>query len=109
MTMAAGTGALTDTEYFGRNVAEIALIRNETADKLGKIGFTLTDSKTNFIFAKHEKIDGKELYLALKEKGILVRHFDSPRISAYNRITIGNREQMDAFVAAVTEIIDEKK
>ena len=109
MTMAAGTGALTDTEYFGRNVAEIALIRNETADKLRKIGFTLTDSKTNFIFAKHEKIDGKELYLALKEKGILVRHFDSPRISAYNRITIGNREQMDAFVAAVTEIIDEKK
>ena len=61
---------------------------------LEKLGFTLTQSKTNFVFAKSDKIGGKELYLKLKEKGILVRHFDSKRISDYIRVTIGSLSQM---------------
>lgn len=109
MTLAAGTGALTDVDYFRTNVEKTVLIREKTSDKLRKMGFMLTNSKTNFIFAKTDKIGGKELYLALKEKGILVRHFDSPRICEYNRITVGSEEQMDAFVTAVSEIIGEDK
>ena len=61
----------------------------------------------NFIFAKHEKISGEELYLKLKERGILVRYFDKERIKDYNRITVGNFEQMNMLIKALKEILEE--
>jgi histidinol-phosphate aminotransferase len=61
----------------------------------------------NFIFAKHEKIDGGVLYAKLKDKGILVRHFEQPRIKDYNRITVGTREEIDALLRATQEILEE--
>ena len=70
--------------------------------------FTVTVSAANFLFAKSGKVGGKELYLKLKEKGILIRHFDKERISDYNRITVGSREEMEAFLKAVREITEEK-
>ena len=73
------------------------------------LGFEVLDSKANFLFAKNNKIGGEELYLKLKEKGILVRHFTKDKICEYNRITIGTKEQMEAFVKAVKEIIGEKE
>ncbi len=109
MTMAAGVGAITDTEYFERCRAEIIRVRGKTAEQLEKMGFTLTDSMTNFLFAKHEKVGGMELYLALKEKGVLIRHFETERLRDYNRITVGSDDQMDAFLAAVKEVLEEKK
>ena len=62
-------------------------------------------SKANFLFAKTDKIDGKELYLKLKEKGVLVRYFAKERIRNFNRITIGSQKDMEAFIAAVEEIL----
>ena len=79
---------------------------SQTKKELEKRGFVLTDSKANFLFAKCEKIDGEELYLKLKEKHILVRHFTTDKISQYNRITIGSKEQMKALVKALTEILE---
>ena len=67
----------------------------------------MTNSYANFLFAKSDKIDGKELYLKLKENGVLVRHFDSPRISEYIRITIGSEEQMQKFIEKVSKILEE--
>ena len=55
-----------------------------------------------------EKIGGKELYLRLKERGVLIRHFDKPEIAAWSRITIGTREQMDVFLKNVREILEEQ-
>ena len=60
----------------------------------------------NFVFAKTDKMDGQELYLALKKRGILVRHFTNPRICQFNRITIGTPEQMQALIAAIQEILE---
>ena len=51
------------------------------------------------------KIGGKELYLKLREKGILVRHFDAPRISEYNRITVGTDAEAEALLLACREIL----
>ena len=107
MTMAAGVGALEAEGYFRVNCQKIMETREWTTKKLTALGFEVIPSMTNFVFARYPGIPGKDLYLALREKGILVRYFDKPRLRDYNRITIGSREQMKAFVKALTEILEE--
>ena len=109
MTMAAGIGALCDEEYFEKNCLKIAENREQTVRELQKLGFWVTDSKANFIFAKSDKIGGKDLYLSLKEKGVLIRHFETPLLKDYNRITVGSKEQMEGFIKTVWEILEEKQ
>ena len=109
MTMMAGYRALCDNEYYMNNCAVIKENREYTGSALTSMGFSVLDSSANFLFAKSDRIDGGELYLALKERGILIRHFTSERIKDYNRITIGTRQEMDAFLDAVKSIIKEKE
>lgn len=108
MTMASGVGALEDDEYMKANCREIVRVREWTAQTLRELGFTMTDSKANFLFAKHEKLSGGELYRRLKEKGVLVRHFTAPVIADYNRITVGSMEQMQTLVQKLGEILEEE-
>ena len=107
MTMAAGIGVMEDEEYTRANCQTIMENREYTAAELAKMGYTLPDSRTNFVFARHPGMDGGEIYRALKERGILVRHFDSARIADYNRITIGTREQMDTLIETLRTILEE--
>lgn len=107
MTMAAGIGMLEDEAQTKENCRIIAENRAYASEELKKLGFVMTDSKTNFIFAKHPAIDGGALYQKLREKGILVRHFTTPRIADYNRITVGTREQMQALIDACRAILEE--
>ncbi|MBQ9994543.1 MAG: histidinol-phosphate transaminase [Clostridia bacterium] len=104
MTGAAGIGSLEDEQYTRRNCEIIVQNRQYASEKMRALGFEMTDSAANFIFARHPEIDGGEIYRALRERGILVRHFGKERISQYNRITVGTREQMDALLAALCEI-----
>ncbi len=108
MTMAAGVGVLEDEEYTRKNCDEIIRVREFTKSELSALGFEMTASTANFVFAKHPLIEGRELYLALKDRGILVRHFDKERICQYNRITVGTQEQMQALINAIKEIMEEK-
>lgn len=105
MTQAAGLGTLEDESIVLENCKKICAAREYTESELSRLGFTLTKSSANFVFARHEKIGGKELYLRLKENGILVRHFDAERISEYNRITVGTIEQMEHFIKTTEKII----
>ena len=107
LTLGIGKGAILDKEYFKENCKKIIRDREFTKNELFKLGFTLTNSSANFLFAKTDKIGGKELYLKLKEKGVLVRHFDVDRIKDYIRITIGSAEQMQKFVSTVKDILEE--
>ncbi len=109
MTMAAGEAALRSADYYMDNCQAVIKTREKTKNSLRALGFTVTDSRTNFLFAAHEKLSGKALYQKLREKGILVRHFSLPEIEAYNRITIGTDEQMTAFISAVKTILEEEK
>ncbi len=109
MTAAAGYAALCDEEWFTRNVAEICQTREYTSRELKKLGFTVLPSKTNFLFARSDKVGGEELYLKLKARGVLVRHFTTAGIEEFNRITIGSKEQMQVFLQKVKEIIDEEE
>lgn len=107
MTMAAGVGTLMDEEYTKKNCQTIMQVRQWTMEQLQKIGFVVTESKTNFLFAMHPKAEGKEIYLRLKEKGVLIRHFDTPRLRQYNRITVGSKEQMEVFLEKLNQVLEE--
>ena len=74
-----------------------------------ELGFAVLPSKANFIFVKTEEIDGGDLYRKLKARGVLVRHFTNSRICQYNRITIGTREQMEALIDTVKEVLYENQ
>ena len=105
MTMAAGVGQLEDEETTRRNCKTIAENRDYLTAELRALGFTVTDSKTNFVFAKSDRIGGADLYSALRERGILVRHFTAEKIADYNRITVGTRDQVDALLGAIKDIL----
>ena len=109
MTAIAGYAALTENDYYMNNCKEIIATREYLTKSLVSLGFECTDSMTNFVFAAHPSVDGGALYRALKERGILIRHFDSDIIAQYNRITIGTREQTDILLKAIKEILEEYK
>ncbi|MCL2628860.1 MAG: histidinol-phosphate transaminase [Oscillospiraceae bacterium] len=105
LTQEAGFAALEEADYYRKNNNEIIKTREYTRECLLELGFEMTSSKANFLFAKFRGINGEDLYLKLKDKGILVRHWDKPRISDYVRISIGTREQMEKLVEAIKEIL----
>ena len=107
LTQVAGYMAIKENDYYIANCKKITETREYTANELKALGFTVLPSKANFIFVKSDIIGGEELYLHLKEKGVLVRHFSNNRIKEFNRITIGSREEMEAFIQKVKEILGE--
>ncbi len=109
ITLVAGEAAIKENDYYMNNCKKIIETREYTTEELTKIGFEVIDSKANFIFARSSEIDGGELYSLLKSDGILVRHFTNEKISDFIRITIGAREDMEAFIATVKKILEERK
>jgi histidinol-phosphate aminotransferase len=107
MTQAAGVGTLMDEAYTQKNCKTIIENRAYLTAQLEKLGFVHTDSMTNFVFAKHPSFDGGRLYEALKERGVLVRHFSKERIRDYNRITVGTKEQIDILLKNIREILED--
>lgn len=107
LTLAAGAASLDAQTYYDENCKKIESAREYTKKELEKLGFFVLPSKANFLFAQSPDIDGEELYLKLKEKGVLVRHFSNERIRNFNRITIGTYEQMRIFTEKVKEITEE--
>ncbi|MDR1131236.1 MAG: histidinol-phosphate transaminase [Oscillospiraceae bacterium] len=106
LTLLAGVAALGGQDYYDNNNQRIIRLREHTSAQLRKSGFYLTGSKANFIFARTPKLDGKALYLGLKARGILVRHFEKERIRDFVRITVGTQEQMRTLIDALKEMLD---
>ncbi len=107
MTAAAGVGSLEDDEYIKENCRKICENRAYLTGELAALGFETTESLANFVFAKHGSISGKDIYLKLKEKGVLVRYFDKERLRDYTRITIGSKAEMDILTEKLKEIVGE--
>ncbi len=105
MTMAAGLGVMEDEAYTKKNCEKIITTREWVKEELKALGFLMTDSFANFIFAKHNEKTGEEIYKALKNNGILIRHFDKERIKDYNRITIGSEKEMKELIGALSKIL----
>ena len=99
-----GKAAVEDRGYFELTTGKIVKTRERFKEELRKMGFVFPDSKANFVFASHPDFSGDFLFTELRKKNIVVRHWNSPAIKEYLRITIGTDEQMDAVVSALREI-----
>ena len=105
LTQLAGIAAMKSEEYYRDRCRAIQATREKTAAELIKRGFTVIPSMANFIFVKSDRISGEDLYRGLRERGVLIRHFDKERIKDYNRVTIGTDEEMDIFLCCVDEML----
>ena len=107
LTLLLGEATVDAEPYYQEKCGQIIKTRGWTTEKLKELGFEVLPSSSNFLFAKTDKTDGEALYLELKKRGILVRHFTNPRICQYNRITIGTPEQMAKFIETVKKILED--
>jgi len=102
----AAEATLEDLEYYRKNINTIIAIREQVTHTLNVLGFKVVPSATNFIFVKPPGRPAQEWYLMLKLRKILVRWFDQPTVRDYLRITIGTPEQMEIFLQAVRDILN---
>lgn len=105
LTLVTGAAALSDEAYFQETLAKIIATRERVKGQLRELGFTMPDSKSNFLFISHPKVAARELFAMLREKNIYVRYFDKPRIHNMLRVTVGTDEEMDRLIACLKEYI----
>jgi histidinol-phosphate aminotransferase len=106
LAIAGAVAAIEDQAYFEETTRMIIATRERTTEALRALGFVVVPSQANFIFMSHPGLSAQTLVDELKARGILVRYFKQPRIDQYMRVSIGTDEEMDAFVANVSEILN---
>ncbi|MCL2478468.1 MAG: aminotransferase class I/II-fold pyridoxal phosphate-dependent enzyme [Treponema sp.] len=106
LVQAASAAAVSDTAYYDEINAKVRRTRDRCAAALGSLGFTVVPSQTNFIFVSPPSpVAAAELFAELRDRGILVRHFNLPLIDNYLRISMGTDDEMDILINACREII----
>jgi histidinol-phosphate aminotransferase len=105
LALAGAIAAFQDEDYFQQTRHAIIANREQLVAQLAVLGFETLPSQANFIFARHPQHDAASLAAGLRQCGIIVRHFNQPRISQYLRITIGTREACAALVQALTQLL----
>lgn len=100
-----GAEAVKDQGYHKEVIDRIIKTRTWVMESLRDLGFTMPDSKTNFLFASHREVPAEEIFEKLREKNIYVRYFKKPLIDNYLRITVGTNEEMEALVAALKDVV----
>ena len=101
--------AMRDRAYWEQTRSEIIRNREELTAGLRRLGCAVLPSSANFVLARRQGLGGRRWYLALYERGILVRHFPGTKIEDYVRITIGTRSQMQALLQQTEQIIKEAR
>ncbi len=107
LSLVAGVESVKDKEYFEECNRKTIATRERVGNEFRKLGFYVIPSKTNFVFVTHNLISGEEYHKALREKGVLTRYYNQPRIDNYVRITIGTDEEMDEVIKITDEILSE--
>ena len=109
LSMLLAKNAVEDDEYFKSTVARIVKTRGDLTDGLRERGFYVLPSSANFVLARTPKMGGEELYLQLKSRGVLVRHFSDERIKDFVRITVGTDGETAELLKAIDGILKETK
>jgi histidinol-phosphate aminotransferase len=105
LTEAAGVAAFEDNNYFRDCCEKIINSREWTVTELEKLSFEVLPSQANFVMAKPSGMKAEALFQQLRQRNIIVRFFNKPRIGEYLRITVGTDAEMQALVAALREIL----
>lgn len=105
LALVAGAAAMLDREYLNEVREAIIKTRTQTVNELEQLGFKVLPSSANFIFARPPQGQALALYTQLKERGVLVRYFNKPRLNEYLRITIGTDEEMDQLLQHVKVLL----
>ena len=105
LAQAGAAAALADLEWFEASRERIIRNREQLASDLATLGFEVLPSKANFVFARHPGRAAAELHRGLRERGIVVRYFDKPRISEFLRITVGSEEECGAVVDSLKALL----
>ena len=96
--------AICDDSWQTQSVAVITESRSKMTAGLEALGFTVLPSSANFVFIQHRALSGRTVFDGLRQKDILVRRWDKPRIENWLRITVGTPGQTDALLAACAEL-----
>lgn len=96
-----GLAALEDTDHFNACRDYVITTRERTRTRLEALGFEVLPSQANFLLVQHKVYDGGQLFAGLRERGIIVRHFNKARLSNFLRITIGTDDEMDSLIEAL--------
>ena len=104
LAIAGAVAAIGDDDWFQETRRRIMVSRDLLVRGLTGLGFEVLPSQANFLFARHPGHSGAELFAALRERGVLVRHFRKPRIQDYLRITVGTDVQCDRLIALAREL-----
>jgi len=104
LALAGAKAAFEDEDWFRRCCDLVIRERGRVTAELEKQGFEVLPSRANFVFARHPEHAGADLARRLRQQGIIVRHFDKPRIHEFLRITIGTPEQNDALLRGLQDL-----
>jgi histidinol-phosphate aminotransferase len=105
LALVGANAAIEDDEYFKEISQKIINTREITTRRLRELNFNVLPSKANFVFISHPQVGAKTLFQELRNRGILVRYFNQPRIDNFLRVTIGTDEEMSLFIDALREIL----
>lgn len=104
LAIAGAIAAFEDDAYLVETCKKVIATRKRTTTELIKQGFEVLPSSTNFVFARNQTHNAADLFQGLRDKKIIVRHFDKPRINEYLRISIGTDDEMDSLLSALKEL-----
>ncbi len=99
----AGCASLGNRDYFEKTCSKVIRTREAAKKRLEGMGFSMPDSRANFLFVTNKDADIPGLFEYLKKRGIYVRHWDTPAVRDYLRITIGTDEEMERLYGAVED------
>lgn len=107
ISAAMARGAMEDTAHFNETIKKTIETRESFTEFLRDNDFFVPDSSANFVFARHRNVKGKVLYATLKERGFLVRHFDTEILTDFVRISVGKKEDMILLAYEIEKIVKE--
>jgi histidinol-phosphate aminotransferase len=106
LAQAGATASVRDDAYFRESCARVVAGREAMTRELAGLGFVVLPSRANFVFARHPARGGAEIAAALRQRAVLVRHFNKPRTAPYLRITVGTEDDTGRLIAAAAEILE---
>ena len=105
LSLAAATAAIEDQEYMLAMRARVLATRTRLAEALARLGFVVTPSRANFVWARREDRPVKPIFEELKRRNILVRYMTYEGYGDGLRVSVGSDAEVDRFLGELGGIV----